>query len=92
VTASSKSLEQKISKAQAANGSQSSGDVAALLTELEAAIAAATENAKLEHERSLDPSVTPDAKKARQDAEDAQFRRGSSKLCCRACASVIRSS
>jgi hypothetical protein len=69
-------IEQRVLAALSANGSQSSADLAEMLGELETAIADAKELAELEREKSLDPSVRPDAKKARQDAEDAQFRVG----------------
>src|SRR6516164_253388 len=69
-------FEGKIVTALASNDTQNTNNIAALLDELEAGIAAAEDTAKLEHERSLDPSATPDPVAARQVAEDAAFRVG----------------
>ena len=69
-------FEGKIITALASNGTKTAADIASLLSELEAAVITAEDNAKLEHERSLDPSATPDPVAARQVAEDAAFRVG----------------
>jgi hypothetical protein len=69
-------FKQRCITALTANGTQTSADVANLLSELEAAIVAAEDTAKLEHERSLDPSISRDAKLAPATAEDAAFRVG----------------
>jgi hypothetical protein len=69
-------FEQKVIAALTGNGTQTSTDIAALLDELEAAVITAEDTAKLEHERSLDPSATPDPVAARQVMEDAAFRVG----------------
>src|SRR6516165_4751650 len=69
-------FEEKIITALSGNGRQTSTDVAALLDELEAAVVTAEQTAKLEHDRSHDPSATPDPVAARQVMEDAAFRVG----------------
>jgi hypothetical protein len=69
-------FEQKVSKALSANGSQTAAEIAALLDELETAISAATEAAKLQREASLDPSQMPNPVAARVAVEDAEFRVG----------------
>ncbi len=65
-------LEKKITSALA-ESDIASDDIAALLQETEAAIVAADEAAKLEAERALDPSRSPDPVKARAAMENAAF-------------------
>jgi hypothetical protein len=72
MTIDCKELEQRISVALTADGVQSSA-IADLLDELEGAIVDAEGVSRLEHERSLDPSVMPDPAEARRAAEDAVF-------------------
>jgi hypothetical protein len=69
-------FESKIICALNSNGTQTSEDFAALLDELGAAVIVAEDAAKLEKERSLDPSITPDPVAARQAMEDAAFKVG----------------
>lgn len=52
---------------------RSASDLADLLQQTDYAIIAASEHAKLENEKSLDPLQSPDPHAARQAAEDATF-------------------
>jgi hypothetical protein len=72
MTIDCKELEQRISAVLTADGVPSSV-IADLLDELEGAIVDAEGVSRLEHERSLDPSVMPDPTEARRAAEDAVF-------------------
>jgi hypothetical protein len=67
-------LEQRSAAALADNDIASS-DLAALITEVEAAVVAADEAAAKAHELALDPLLSPDANKARAAMEQAAFTR-----------------
>jgi hypothetical protein len=71
--ASMSALEEQI--ATALSEEIASGDVEALITETEAAIAAADATAERERVRALDPIASPDPVKARAAMEDAAFTR-----------------
>jgi hypothetical protein len=68
----SANLEQRIATALGAAGITST-ELDQLIIETEAAIAAASEAAVTERVRALDPALSPDPRKARAAAEDAQF-------------------
>ena len=68
----SATLEQHVAAALADNDIASS-DLAALITETEAAVVAADEAAAKAHELALDPLLSPDANKARASVETAKF-------------------
>src|ERR1035437_2924156 len=70
----SATLEQCVAKALADNDIASS-DLAALITEVEAAVAAADEAAITAREQALDPITSPDPTKARAAMEAAAFTR-----------------
>jgi len=65
-------LETKITSALTAENISSS-DVAALITETEAAITAAAASAETERAKALDPTQSPDPIKAREDMQAAEF-------------------
>jgi hypothetical protein len=69
-----KQLEQRIARTLAANGAQTSHEIASQLTALEAEISASMEAAQAAHEASLDPALTPDPITARHAAENAKFK------------------
>jgi hypothetical protein len=64
-------LEERVVAALTAD--LSSAELTALVSETEAAIDAAVENANLERKKALDPVASPDPKKARASMQDAQF-------------------
>ena len=67
-------LEQRI--ARALSGDDVTSDILAILvTEVESAIVAAEETAELEREKALDPVASPDAAKAREAMQMAEFSR-----------------
>src|ERR1035437_7638391 len=70
----SATLEQCVAKALADNDIASS-DLAALITEVEAAVAAADDAAITAREQALDPITSPDPTKARAAMEAAAFTR-----------------
>jgi hypothetical protein len=67
-------LEKKISGALA-DVAVASADLAALISELEAGIAEANENAESERVQALDPLASPDPKASREALEAARFER-----------------
>jgi hypothetical protein len=67
------SLEQRIASALA--DEINSGDLAALISETEAAIARATATADEERVKALDPTLSPDATAAREAMQAAEFAR-----------------
>jgi hypothetical protein len=69
---SNASLEERI--AAAFRDDIQATDVAALITETEAAVVAAAENAELDWEKALGPIASPDAKASRAAMEEAEFR------------------
>ena len=71
---STRTLEQRIASALA-DEDVVSDDLAALIVETEAAVAAADKTAEEERVKALDPALSPDPKKARAAMEDAEFCR-----------------
>jgi hypothetical protein len=69
-----KTLEQKVADALA-DAAVTSNDLAALIGELEVAIAEASENAEGQRVKALDPLASPDAKTAREALQAAEFAR-----------------
>jgi hypothetical protein len=67
------SLEQKI--AAALTGNVTSSSLAALIAKTEAAITRADATVSAERERALDPTLSPDAKAAREAMQAAEFSR-----------------
>ena len=65
-------VEKRIAAALADNDIVST-KLAALITEAETAIVQAETTAKTEHEKALDPALSPDLSKARAAKEDAEF-------------------
>jgi hypothetical protein len=65
-------LENRV--AAALSGDHSASELGNLLTQLDRAIPIAVEYARLESEKSLDPTASPDPTQARQQSEDAAFR------------------
>jgi hypothetical protein len=59
--------------AESASGEPTAAALGDLLAQLDRAVIAAAEHARAEHEKSLDPLAFPDAREARQSAEDAAF-------------------
>jgi hypothetical protein len=65
-------LEQLIGEALSSS-EQTAAELGNLLAQLERAVVAAAEHARLQNEKSLDPLASPDPVRARQSAEDASF-------------------
>jgi hypothetical protein len=68
------SLEKRIASAIAASDARSA-DLATLVADTEAAIAAAGAGAEAERAKALDPALSPDAKAAREAMQAAEFSR-----------------